>query len=54
VPRIFTENDDIQYRRRASFAAVGALVALVLLTGAGYYYASGNYDLVALLIRRTA
>jgi uncharacterized protein involved in exopolysaccharide biosynthesis len=54
VPRILTENDHIQYRRRASFAATGALAALVLIMGAGYYYASGNYDLVALLIRRTA
>jgi succinoglycan biosynthesis transport protein ExoP len=54
VPRVLTENDHIQYRRRASFAATGALAALVLIMGAGYYYASGNFDLVAMLIRRAA
>jgi succinoglycan biosynthesis transport protein ExoP len=54
VPRILTESDHVQYRRRAGVAAAGALVALVLIMGAGYYYASGNYDLVALLVRRAA
>jgi polysaccharide chain length determinant protein (PEP-CTERM system associated) len=54
VPRILTESDRAQYRRRAGFAAAGALVALVLIMGAGYYYASGNFDLVALLVRRAA
>jgi polysaccharide biosynthesis transport protein len=52
VPRILTEADHVQRRRRASVAAVGALVGLVLLVGAGYYYANGNFDLVALLARR--
>jgi succinoglycan biosynthesis transport protein ExoP len=54
VPRILTEGDHMQQRRRAGFAAVGALVGLVLLVGAGYYYANGNFDLVALLARRAA
>jgi hypothetical protein len=52
VPRILTESDHLQHRRRAGFAAAGALVGLVLLGGAGYYYAHGNFDLVALLARR--
>ncbi len=54
VPRILTEADHIQHRRRAGFAAAGALVGLLLIVGAGYYYASGNLDLVALLARRAA
>jgi polysaccharide chain length determinant protein (PEP-CTERM system associated) len=54
VPRILTETDHVQYRRRASFAAAAALVALVLIMGAGYYFASGNFDLVAMLARRAA
>jgi hypothetical protein len=54
VPRILTEIDHLQQRRRAGFAAVGALAGLVLLVGVGYYCANGNFDLVALLARRTA
>ncbi len=54
VPRILTEADHTQHRRRAALAAAGALAGLVLLAGAGYYYASGNLDLVALLARRGA
>ena len=54
VPRILTEADHMLRRRRAGFAAVGAVVGVVLLVSAGYYYASGNFDLVALLARRTA
>lgn len=54
VPRILTEADHMLRRRRAGFAAVGAVVGVVLLVSAGYYYASGNFDLVALLARRAA
>jgi polysaccharide chain length determinant protein (PEP-CTERM system associated) len=51
IPRIITEADARRGRWRFRFAAVGALVGLVLVAGLAYFIGHGNEQLAQLLSR---
>jgi polysaccharide chain length determinant protein (PEP-CTERM system associated) len=51
IPRIITEADARRGRWRFRFAAVGAVVGLVLVAGLAYFIAHGNEQLAQLLSR---
>jgi hypothetical protein len=49
IPRIVTEADRQQQRKRFRLAAGGALLGLVLLAGVSYFVGRGNEQLVQML-----
>jgi len=51
IPRIVTESDARRRRWRFRFAAVGVLVAVVVIGGSSYFFAHGNEQLAQLLSR---
>jgi uncharacterized protein involved in exopolysaccharide biosynthesis len=51
IPRIVTESDTRRRRWRFRFAAVGVLVAVVVIGGSSYLFAHGNEQLAQLLSR---
>jgi len=51
IPRIVTEADARRSRWRFRLAAVGVLVALVVVGGSSYFFAHGNEQLAQLLSR---
>jgi hypothetical protein len=51
IPRIVTEGDARRRRWRFRFAAVGVLVAVVVIGGSSYLFAHGNEQLAQLLSR---
>ena len=51
IPRIVTENDARRRRWRFRFAAVGVLIALLVVGGSSYFVAHGNEQLAQLLSR---
>ncbi len=51
IPRIVTEGDARRRRWRFRFAAVGVLVAVVVIGGSSYFFAHGNEQLAQLLSR---
>ena len=54
IPRIVTEGDARRRRWRFRFAAVGVLVAVVVIGGSSYLFAHGNEQLAQLLSRDRA
>ena len=51
IPRIVTEADARRSRWRFRLAAVGVLVALIVVGGSSYFFAHGNEQLAQLLSR---
>jgi succinoglycan biosynthesis transport protein ExoP len=51
IPRLATEADRRQWRRRFAFAGLGTLVGLTLLAGAAWWLAHGNEQLVWFVTR---
>lgn len=53
IPSIVTPADERRRRRRMHLVAACAVVALVLIVGVSWLIASGNYELVSMLARRS-